>query len=73
MQIYERKSYMKHIYTIDEIKEKLNPVFQSLPIETAFIFGSYAKGAAAEGSDIDILIDSKGSIKGIDFLVFSKK
>ena len=54
-------------YTIDEIKTCLFPVFNSAPVDRAILFGSYAKGIATHSSDIDILIDSNGKIKGIDF------
>ena len=54
-------------YTIDEIKTYLFPVFNSAPVDKAILFGSYAKGVATQTSDIDILIDSNGKIKGIDF------
>lgn len=46
---------------------KLLPVFSRFPIEKAILFGSYAKGSPTQQSDIDIVIDSKGKIKGIDF------
>ena len=55
------------VYTTNEIKEKLLPIFQSIPIEKAILFGSYAKGTPTQSSDIDIVIDSKGRIRGIDF------
>ena len=58
---------MKKAYTTDEIKEKLFPVFNVNSIEKAILFGSYAKGNPTQLSDVDILIDSKGQIKGIDF------
>jgi len=58
---------MSKIYSLSEIQEKLLPVFRALPIERAILFGSYAKGEAHEKSDVDILIDSKGQIRGIDF------
>lgn len=58
---------MKRAYTVNEITEKLLPVFNSIPIERAILFGSYAKGNPTQTSDIDILIDSKGKIRGIDF------
>ena len=54
-------------YTIDEIRACLLPVFNSVPVDKAILFGSYAKGVATLTSDIDILIDSNGKIKGIDF------
>ena len=58
---------MEKTYTTDEIKKKLFPVFNLNPVEKAILFGSYAKGNPTQLSDVDILIDSKGRIKGIDF------
>ncbi|MCL1886094.1 MAG: nucleotidyltransferase domain-containing protein [Dehalococcoidia bacterium] len=58
---------MKQPYTKNELKEKLFPIFNSIPVEKAVLFGSYAKGNPLPTSDVDILIDSKGNIKGIDF------
>ena len=58
---------MKDVYSLNEIKEKLFPIFNSVPIQKALVFGSYAKGTATSASDIDILIDSDGEIKGIEF------
>ena len=58
---------MERVYTTNEIKEKLIPIFRSIPIERAILFGSYAKGNPTRTSDVDILIDSRGKIKGIDF------
>ena len=36
-------------------------------------FGSYAKGTNTHGSDIDLIIDSNGQLKGIDFFALSSK
>ena len=58
---------MEKIYTADEIKKKLYPVFSTIPVERAILFGSYAKGNPTQLSDVDIFIDSKGKIRGIDF------
>ena len=58
---------MERIYTINEIKEKLFPIFNAIPVERAILFGSYAKENPTRASDVDILIDSKGKIRGIDF------
>ncbi|MBT9132388.1 MAG: hypothetical protein DDT32_01701 [Syntrophomonadaceae bacterium] len=58
---------MEKVYTIDEIKAKLLPIFKAIPVEKAILFGSYAKGNPSRSSDIDIVIDSKGKIRGIDF------
>ena len=58
---------MNKKYTIEELRDKLTPIFAPLPIESALIFGSYASGKATALSDLDIVIDSKGKVKGIDF------
>ena len=58
---------MGKLYTTDEIKAKLLPIFRAVPVEKAILFGSYAKGNPTKASDIDIVIDSKGKIRGIDF------
>ena len=58
---------MERAYTANEIKEKLYPIFNMVPIEKAILFGSYAKGTPTRASDVDILIDSNGKIRGIDF------
>jgi len=58
---------MEKIYKIDEIKEKLHPVFSAAPVYRAVLFGSYAKGLATGRSDVDIVIDSRGELININF------
>ena len=52
------------LYTIEEIQSILYPVFEREGVIRAILFGSYAKGDATEGSDIDIaaLVDDEMSI-----------
>ena len=52
------------LYTIEEIQNKLYPVFENEGVIKAILFGSYAKGDATEESDIDIvaLVDEEMSI-----------
>ena len=57
----------QNVYTKNELKEKLEPIFKAAPIEKAILFGSYAKGLQTPTSDVDIVIDSKGKVRGIDF------
>lgn len=52
------------IYTIDEIKKILNEVLQDKPVYKVILFGSYAKKQATKNSDVDLLIDTKSSLKG---------
>jgi len=55
------------VYTIEELKEKLEPIFKAAPIKKAILFGSYAKGLQTATSDIDIVIDSEGQLLNINF------
>ena len=50
--------------TIDEIKRAVIKVGKKYGIKNAYLFGSYAKGTANEESDVDIIIDDGGNIKG---------
>ena len=45
------------MYSVQEIKERLQDFFESKPINKAWIFGSYARGEQTKQSDIDILVD----------------
>jgi len=49
------------IYTIDELKRIIVPIAQKYEIPAVYIFGSYARNEATENSDVDILIQRKGS------------
>jgi predicted nucleotidyltransferase len=49
-------------YTIAEIKNKITNTALQYGIQKAYIFGSYARGEAGFGSDIDICIE-KGKIR----------
>lgn len=55
------------IYSIDEIKQILYEILSNTEVEKAILFGSYAKEKPTSSSDIDILIDSNGKIKGLKF------
>jgi predicted nucleotidyltransferase len=58
---------MSGIYDINEIKSRLQPVFDQAPVYRAVLFGSYAKGVATEQSDVDIVLDSRGQLHGLSF------
>ena len=55
------------VYTTNEIKKKLEPIFKNAPIKKAILFGSYAKGEQHSNSDVDIVIDSEGKLLNIHF------
>ena len=54
------------IYTIDDIKMALHPVFVKHSIKKAVLFGSYVKGLANGSSDVDLLLDS--GLRGLKFV-----
>ena len=53
------------IYTTEQIKSILFPIFQTYNVQSAVLFGSYAKGTPQNNSDIDILVDS--NLHGLAF------
>ena len=55
------------IYSINDIRKMLTEVLNNTEVEKAILFGSYAKNTPTKNSDIDILIDSNGKIKGLRF------
>lgn len=48
---------MNKIYSLNEIKTTLSPIFDAYGIRRAILFGSYAKGVATDKSDVDLMID----------------
>lgn len=55
------------VYSIEDIKIKLSPIFATYHIKKAVLFGSCAKGTAEKGSDVDIIIDDGGNLPGLSF------
>ncbi len=53
------------ILTIEDIKDKCESIFEKYPVKYCVLFGSYAKGIAKEGSDVDLLISTE--IKGLKY------
>ena len=52
--------------TIQEIQQRLSPVFDTYGVQSAVLFGSVAKGTATEKSDVDLLVDSR--LQGLRFV-----
>ena len=55
------------LYTIEEIKIKLTPIFEKKGVIRAVLFGSYAKGEATENSDVDIVAYVSEEMPILDF------
>lgn len=51
-------------YTIEEIKDRANPVAKAYGIRRMGLFGSYARGEAVDDSDVDLYIE-KGRLKSL--------
>ena len=45
------------MYTMQELVNKLTPIFKQYPIKRAALFGSYARGEQTENSDIDVFLE----------------
>ena len=56
---------MSRMYTMEELKAILTPVFQKNGVKKAMLFGSYSKGTATAASDVDLMVDS--GLRGIRF------
>ncbi|MDE6600932.1 MAG: nucleotidyltransferase domain-containing protein [Lachnospiraceae bacterium] len=51
-------------YTINEIKDKTNPIAKAYGIGRMSLFGSYARGEAKDDSDVDLYIE-RGRLKSL--------
>ncbi len=49
---------MPRIYTVDQLRTELRPIFERNNTRRATLFGSYSRGEATEHSDVDLLVDS---------------
>ena len=56
---------MQQPYSVEQIREKLIPVFRKNNVRRATLFGSYVKNRATAQSDVDLLVDS--GLSGLQF------
>ena len=59
------------LYTVEEIKGRLTPIFEEKGVIRAVLFGSYAKGEATEDSDVDIAAHVNDDMDILDFAEIS--
>jgi hypothetical protein len=57
-----------NMLTIDEIKQRLTPIFETSGVTKATVFGSYAKDTATKKSDIDIVLETENWVRGLHFV-----
>jgi len=55
------------IYSIEELKKILKEILKKFSVKKAILFGSYAKNTPTPKSDIDLVIDSEGTLLNIYF------
>ena len=56
---------MQPMFTMQQMRERLAPVFRKNSVRKATVFGSYSKGTATLMSDIDLMVDS--GLRGLAF------
>ena len=59
--------------SVADIKTVVEPIVKNTKVEKIVLFGSYAKGAASEHSDIDLFMASNGAITGFAFYDLKSK
>ena len=59
------------ILSIEEIKKACKEVFSEYSVKYCILFGSYARGAANEKSDVDLLVSTE--VKGLRFFGMIEK
>ena len=52
------------VYSIEEIKNIVQPIAKEYGVQRVFLFGSYARGEATPLSDLDFRVD-KGNLKSL--------
>lgn len=64
---------MAGVYTIEELKGKLTPIFTKYGIIRAAVFGSYARGEAVKKSDINLLLYIDEEFELENYINFKKE
>ena len=53
-------------HSIESVANLITPILNGSPVMCVIVFGSYARGEQTATSDIDMVIDSNGELKGLD-------
>jgi hypothetical protein len=59
--------------SVAEIKTIVEPIVKDTDVKKIVLFGSYAKGSASKGSDMDFYLSSNGVITGFAFYDLKSK
>lgn len=55
------------VFTIADIKRRVIPIVVKYGVDSFSLFGSYARGEAYGGSDLDFVMDD-GDLKGLQYV-----
>lgn len=61
------------IPTVDEIKERVQPILASFGLNEVYLFGSYSRGQATEGSDVDLAFVSDRTLSYFEIFEIEDK
>ncbi|MCL2386245.1 MAG: nucleotidyltransferase domain-containing protein [Defluviitaleaceae bacterium] len=50
--------------SLNKLRELVRPIATELELERVIVFGSYARGEQEDASDVDLIIDSGGRLRG---------
>ncbi len=54
--------------SVEDIKQKIFPILIKYRVKKASVFGSFAKQAAVDSSDVDILVELEPELSLLDFI-----
>lgn len=60
-------------YFIDELRSIIKPLLKTYGMDSAYLFGSYARGEADGSSDIDIILVGSEHFKSLDVFGFAEE
>jgi len=63
----------KDIFTIPDIAKLVKPVVEKYGVEKLYLFGSYARGEANAGSDLDFLVFGGEGFKPATIFAFAEE
>jgi len=64
--------FIDTIYTIEEIKTALTPIFKKYGLLKVYLFGSYARGDAEAHADVNLLLKTNGVMELEPFYEFMR-
>ena len=70
---YNKRVGVKAMLSVADIRTVVEPIVKNTKVQKIVLFGSYAKGAASEKSDIDLCVISNGAITGLAFFELKSK